>query len=298
MITKQKITNPKQKRAGCLIPPRAVGILVFILGTTLLINTIGCNGWGGGGIDLFKHSQDTERWTINCCRADAVKIPNHQLYCRALADNLKQVKGISPRDVRVVTDNSGSTIYYGNYAKVASRKTGRLVFPSKFQKDIELVRRLSYKNSTPFFGAHPEPLDLQSDTTNSIWEVSNCKGKYTLQIAIFYNTPTFSKRKEAAEKYVKILRDEGYRAYFEHQIVRSHVYVGDFNESDIIRLKGRQWKPGPSVEKFIARKPEEFKYMYINGHLFKQPGIDGKMVPPPSFLVPVPRRGQYNRTDY
>ncbi|UCD30109.1 MAG: hypothetical protein JSV03_06455, partial [Planctomycetota bacterium] len=184
------------------------------------------------------------------------------------------------------------------YSKVVSKQTGRLVFPPQFQKDIELIRRLSYKRVTPFFSAHPELLDSGPSSGRGEWDVSRAKGKYTLQIAVFYNTATFDKRKEAAEQYVEILREQGYSAYYRHEIVKSHVFVGDFDESDIVQMPDGRKRYGPRVEKFIAGNKEEFQYLHENGYLLKEVVPDGKAIAPQSYLVPVPRHERYNELAY
>jgi len=251
---------------------------------------------GGGGLfEADKSSQ--EQWTINCCHINATAMPDHQEYCNRLADMLKKVQGIRPNQVRVTSNEYGSTIYYGSYTKQATSDHELLVFPPEFTRDIELIRRMAYGNTTPFFEARPELMDNESSARGP-WDVANAKGKYTLQIAVFYNTSTFHNRKEAAEKYVKILRDQGYHAYYRHEIVKSHVFVGDFYDADIIKLPNGEKHFGPAIEKYIAQNPEEFQYIHENGYLFKRRGVNGNMVAPFSYIVTVPRDGVYSESGY
>jgi len=292
------ILNRKRKRA--VINRLPARMFLWVLTLIALSTNLGCNGFDDLKIGkLFSTEPDNkERWTINCRHFDAIISPEHQRHANSLADTLKRARGINPKKVSVLTDNTGSSIHYGSYTKVVSKKTGRLVFPQQFIKDIELIRRLSHKKSTPFFGARPEFLETGKTATQDQWDVSKAKGEYTLQIAVFYNTPTFDKRKEVAEQYAKILREEGYNAYYRHEIVKSHVFVGHFNETDIVKMPDGTMRYGPKVEEFIAKNPEEFKYLHENGYLLKTRGADGKMHPPMSYLVKVPRDRQYERINY
>ena len=253
--------------------------------------TVGCNEGGKpGGFFLFPQS-DAEKWTIRCYYS---KIPNHDYICKQLADLLKSIDGLNPDLVRVETTTAASSIYYGEYVKVPSRERDHLVFPPKYQKDIDFIQRLTINQSLPFRFAKPELIKKPSDElapAMADWDVRQAKGTYTLQIGVFYNTPTFQERRKAAEEYVKLLRQDGFDAYYLHQDTRSFVFVGDFEESDTIQTQnGIAF--GPRVEQLIARRPEEFRHMLENLHKVKHSGPGGQMSLPPSILVPVPREGR------
>jgi len=205
----------------------------------------------------------------------------------SLAENLKLVQGLQAKNVRLVTTPTGSTIYYGQYTKVASAQTGRLVFPPQYQQDIELIRRLSLNQRTPFFYAQPEQISKPEVAGRGEWDVSTAKGAYTLEIAVFYNTTNFSQREEAATEYVRFLREAGYNAYYRHEQVRSYVFVGEFSDTDIVVANGTP-QMGPKVEQFIARNEAEFRHISENGQIIKQQMPNGQFAPPLSYLVPVP----------
>jgi hypothetical protein len=204
-----------------------------------------------------------------------------------MADMLRQVRQLRARDVSVETTSTGSSIYYGTYRREPSKQTGRLVFPEEFQQDIELIRSLSYGRMTPFFRAAPEMIGGDVGGENRQWHISNATGPLTLLVARFYNTANFAQRIEVAEQYCQLLREEGFPAYFEHQDVRSFVYVGDFEMSDRIRVPGGMWRLGPNVEAMIARKPKEFRHITDNGHLIRRIGPDGRKIAESSYLVEV-----------
>jgi hypothetical protein len=134
----------------------------------------------------------------------------------------------------------------------------------------------------------------RSGGADTQWHISKAKGPLTLLIARFYNTAGFNQRIEAAEQYCSILRQEGYPAYYEHQDVRSFVYVGDFELTDRYRpeVRDRQgnirtgmWRLGPNVEALIARNPDEFRYITDNGHLIRRIGPDGRGMAENSYLI-------------
>jgi hypothetical protein len=260
----------------------------FITWFGLLALAGGCDKTGGqGGGGLFSRDSK-EKWTIRCTR---IETPDHNQAAKFLADLLRQVPGLKPQSVQVASDGTGSTIYYGQYEKVAS-PSGSLIFSDQYQRDFALIQSLVYRQQTPFIFAAPELLQAAEPTAAAPVEgsIATAKGTHSLLIAVFYNTPTFSQRKQTAEDYAKELRKAGYPAYYYHEPLRSFVYVGDFEQSDLIQTKDGQAVYGPRVEQFIARNPEEFKNQTENGHFFRRTLPDGTTITPPSVLVPLPGR--------
>jgi len=256
--------------------------LVMAAWTGLLAAALGgCNGNAGptrgpGG--------GKEEWTIRCTR---IETPDHKAQARFFADLLGRVSGLKSAQVRVDSDARGSTIFYGRYEKKAA-PGGELVFPQQYQKDIELIRSLAYRDQTPFFFAGPELLS-SGGPAGAEGDAATAKGSYTLLIAIFYNTETFTERKQVAEQYAQDLRKRGYPAYFFHEPARSMVYVGDFDKTDLPLNPNQAY--GPRVQQLIDRNPDEFKIQTENGHIMARTGPDGQPFRPPSVLVPVPGRG-------
>lgn len=251
----------------------------------------GCDSTRQGPAPLFSQASGSgEKWTIRCMHSNA---PGHAEYANQLAELLKKVQGLRPEAVRLASDATGSTIYYGEYTKTAQRDTGRLVFPPEYQRDIQLIRRLSTGDRTPFFYAEPELLSRPTAVTASDGDVRTAKGAYTLQIAVFYNTANFTQREQAAVDYVRLLREQGYPAYFYHDSNRgmSYVFVGDFEASDVITDPNGTKRYGPRVEQFIKRNEVEFRNITENGQIVRRQGLSGKLEAPPSYLVPVPRGG-------
>jgi hypothetical protein len=258
------------------------GILAAGLGT-------GCDATKPGGAPatpLFSQAPaaGAEKWTIRCLHSAS---PAGAEELNRLAEMLKRVNGLQPGKVRVVTDSTGASLNYGEYVKSASPQTGLLVFPPEYQRDLDLIRRLAVAGNTPFKYAAPELLEKKAAAVGE-WDISKSPAAYTLLIAVFYNDADVSQREQAAEGYVKLLREAGYPAYYRHEQLRSYVFVGDFTAKDVVSVgSGKQF--GPKVENFIRGNEQEFRNVTENGRIHKRQEPGGKMVAPQSYLVPVPK---------
>ena len=261
--------------------------LTGVCGVAAVLAIYGCQNAGrqaAGPPKLFGASADPETWTIRCARVEG---QDRASRAEMLATMLKKVPQLDARKVRVASDEAASTVYYGEYHRVASSSTGQLGFPAQFQREIEFIRSLAAGASTPFFNAQPEPVSSGAGSSHPEWEVGNVQGTHSLLIAVFYNTATFTERKQAAEQYVEILRKDGFPAYYYHEPVRSFVYVGDFNQSDLVQTP-EGLRIGPRVEQLIARRPEELQHFHENGFLRYETG--DKRTAPFAQLMPVPKK--------
>ncbi len=245
----------------------------------------GCENRPGQPVSLFNSGADSERWTIRCCRVNEA---GHVQQGDTLVKMLKQVKQLKPDQVRVVSDALATTVYYGEYRRVASSTADQLVFSPEFLRDIEFIRSLSYGATSPFMSAQPELIQSATASKHPEWEATRSAGTHSLLVAIFYNTPTFSERREAAEQYVEILRQDGFAAYYYHEPVKSFVFVGDFTAQDMIKTP-EGFRPGPRVEQMIARREDEFRHATENGHYRKSIEGPGQAVIPLTQVVEMPR---------
>ena len=264
-----------------------------IVGLVLVLGS-GCDTTGTGGGNWMRPSgAGAEHWTINCLRSSA---PNHAELCNGLAEYLRKTAGLDPNLVQVQSDGLGSTIYYGQYARV-SDSSGQLVFPPKLQQDIKRISRLTFGQATPFALAAPELRNVSAPTGQEEFHVSkayNTKGEgtLTLLVAVFYNTETFTERREVAEQYLRQLRGDGVEAYIFHEPVKSYVFVGSFRRDALVILPGGAWRYDQEVEDVIRARPDdEFAFLTENGHRQKFVGPDGASSFPVSQLVRVPRPG-------
>lgn len=252
----------------------------------MLAIMVGCDGTDTGESWLQPDRPKGEQWTIRCVRSGG---PESEAICRRLAEALRQADGLKANKVRVQTDATSSTVCYGQYEKVPAGRGGVLAFPPEMLRDLDRIRGVVVDYRRPFFLAVPELLEPAQTSGHPEWQLSKAAGTYTLQVAMFYNTPTFNQRKEVAEEYVQQLRADGYEAYYTHELVRSIVFVGDFEAEDLVRGPDGRLGYGPKVEQLIRKRPEEFQYLTENGFVRKYQGTDGHMRPVPSQLVPVPR---------
>lgn len=266
-------------------------VLALLAGTGLSIwfITAGCQdtGGAGGGARLFGAGSGSEKWTIRCRRIDT---PDHAREAETLANMLRQVKQLDPKAVRVSTEDTGSNIYYGEYKRVPTAAgSDQLTFPPEFQRDLSLIRSLSDGISAPFLSAQAELVGSGAVSEHPEWEATNAPGTHSLLIGVFYNTEGFQQRKEVAEQYVSMLREDGFTAYYYHEPIKSFVFVGDFTEADLVRTP-EGLKPGPRVEQLIARREAEFRHFTENGHIRKYYEGPGREVAPFTQVVPVPRK--------
>lgn len=270
-----------------------LGWLTLRLGPMVLAALLlgsGCDSAGSsGGVWTAQPGAGAEKWTINCFRSAA---PNHVELCNGLADLLRKTNGIDPKAVRVQSDALGSTIYYGEYTRVPGAG-GQLVFPPKMQEDIKRIRLLTYNQTLPFGLAAPESLGGAAPAGGAgQYNLTTARGKYSLLIAVFFNTPTFNQRREVAEQYVQQLRSEGVEAYVFHEQFKSYVFVGSFGEDALTFLPNGTWQVSKEVQDFAAaRAGEEFLYLMENGYRQKRVGPDGESILVPSQLMPIPRPG-------
>jgi hypothetical protein len=260
--------------------------VLCLCGITVALTIYGCqnNGRPSAAPSLFGSPTDREVWTIRCTRVEG---QDYAQRAELLATMLKKVSQLDPRKVRLATDATGSTVYYGEYHRVTLPATGQLGFPPEFRRDIEFIRSLSSGTAVPFFGAQPEAVNANPTSAHPEWEATNAQSTHSLLIAVFYNTPTFTERKEATEQYVELLRKDGFVAYYYHEPVRSFVYVGNFNQSDI-QATPEGPRIGPRVEQLIAQRPEEFRHFHENGHVRYEAG--DKSTAPFARLIPLPRK--------
>ncbi|MBN1345984.1 MAG: hypothetical protein JXQ73_25055 [Phycisphaerae bacterium] len=274
---------------------------------------IGCNQSGtgtGGGWTMpamfAQHKQEAdgsgEQWTILCVEAHG---SSHQKNCEALADGLRRVDQLSSDKVRVFHEPTVSRVYYGAYQRTLDDPGRGEHFGPEILRDLQLIRSLANGESYPFASARVIPKPTP-DPGLPEWEVSKCPGKLTLQIGVFYNTATFSRRKEAAAEWAKQLRDEGIEAYYHHGEARSSVTVGHFGDQDVIREQvGPKFASANTVVRYgdkveAMRTQERFQYNLENGHKVKRirnTPEGPREVYQKSFLIHVPKRHESPR-DY
>jgi hypothetical protein len=275
-----------------------LGFAVVLLGGCTQPNAGEKRSWDVGAI--FASTKDKpqgEEWTILCLEArDQDRVRNVD----ALLSAIRQVNGLDARKARAMHEERVSRIYYGSYYRKLDPGQQREGFGPEVQQDLLLIRSLAAGTTYPFAGARLVPTPTP-DVGRPEWQLRRCPGAYTLHVGVFYDTPTFSQRKEAAVQWVEQLRADGIEAYYYHGEVRSGVTVGHFGEEDVIREQ-----TGPNRATFNTRtrysarvdafrKQELFRYNLENGCKVKRvvnTAEGPKEVYQESFLLPVPKGGQ------
>jgi hypothetical protein len=247
-----------------------------------LLVVAGCQG---KGIGFGPRGQARAEYTILCLETAE---PGHARHAQALADMLRAVQGLDRGAVRVDSGPNASRIYYGRYAQRTNPHSGLGEPEPRAAADRDRIRGLALggADAYPFLLARVVPLPWQSSVPAE-WELSCCPGVYTLQVAIFYDTPPgFTQRREAAEQAVALFRQRGYEAWLYHGESRSTVCVGSFDESAVLIGPDGKQRHGPAVVA-LQDAEEDFQYNTHNGRVVYR-NIGGHKVPEASFLIRVP----------
>jgi hypothetical protein len=149
-------------------------------------------------------------WTILCREIGG---PGHVERSRQLKDDL--VKTTAMRDWHLLHREDGSLLYYGYYRNYTDAKA-----KSDRQKIDSMVDQ---QGSRPFRLAHFTPLDAADPDGPPEWNLANAKGFWSLQIAVYKDSP---ERKQYALDAVKAARQQGVEAYYFHGENMSLVCVG------------------------------------------------------------------------
>lgn len=269
------------------------------LGTLFVVLGLGCETPGRGG-RAATSNPDEEVWAIRCL---TLRDPDQFDRANAYAAALKQVKALRADWVQVLSDEDGTAVFYGRYAREYGSEGATERFRPDHLKDIQTIRALSVQTgggpAWPFYLADMDVLPSYR-TPHPEWDLANAAGYWSLHVAVFYNTDQFRNRRSAAEEYCGLLRVQGEEAYFHHGAVNSSVYVGLFPESavtDVRReepLSGRADTTSRIVDPRMLAVQERFSTSLHNGHTLYDVtrDRDGEVrgrTPVPSFPVVVPR---------
>lgn len=301
--------------------PRTPRIGVTCLALLLPLGLCGCNQeelertnqenlkrwddfWKGGaseGSPFGRKAGDSEVWTIECNEYAGEN-------SRAMADNmaaaLKKVEGLKADAVRVDRHEDRYRVLYGSYplkyvqAKVSkdSQVQGDLVIDlsDEIKRDLRLVRSLALGEEYPFFSARPIP-EPAKDVGPPEWDLRTAKGVYTLNVGVTYNTPTMHNHEEAAVEWVRVLREQGYQAYYYHAPDggRTSICVGTFGDDALVT--GPDGKSQYSEAVQALRKQGDFQYNLENGLRIYRKAVNPDTGQPErianwSFLVKIPQK--------
>jgi hypothetical protein len=177
-------------------------------------------------------------FTIQCMTFQGA---DRALRVKNCMDSLKSARGIKNSLVQSIDRGNGETaVCYGKYVRTFDGKNGKEMYKPDPQADLNLIRQFSVDANTSAGKQTSWPFRLATivelpgpPSKHPEWDLKKAKGYWSLQVAVFYNTPEMQARRYAAEEWCKALRDEGYEAYYDHGAVHSCVFVGAFPKEAI-----------------------------------------------------------------
>lgn len=244
-------------------------------------------------------------WTIRCIEVPG---PTRQQLSKSYGEALRKVKGLKADLVQIIDSEGKSVVYYGKYRQIHDSKTGNDSYKPDPQKDLELIRKLSFLSPNPdgtsttvwpFYLASIDTLPLTSSVPAE-WNLLKAKGYWSLQVGVFYNQNEMRQRRYAAEQYCKLLREQGQEAYFHHGSERSAVFVGAFPKEALQNVRKTNELTGRAEfsmkivdERMLAaqrRNPNNIENGAIAFDIETDRETGAKQrVPRPSFAVEIPR---------
>ncbi len=227
---------------------------------------------------LMVQAKATEAWTIECVMFDDA---DRAQTTERLASALERVRQIRPSEVRVSHEDNRSQLFYGSYD--LKYVDGKIKFSPALNSDLKFIRSLSFQGSFPFFSARPLPVPIE-DTGPPEWDLGNAKGMYTLHVGVTYNDEGLHDYKTAAVDWVRVLRGDGFEAYYYHHPDRpkSDVCVGTFGPEALVADRPDSHRYDEEVLRLQSQA--DFRWNLENGHRVIRNGMANQ-----SFLVLIPR---------
>jgi hypothetical protein len=264
----------------------------------------GCQGggsqggnWLGGGGSGGHAAGDRETWTIEC---NSYEGAGHEQLADNMATMLKRVRNLKPELVSVEHDARRSRVLYGQYdlryvqAKTdnpdGSQARGEVVVEQTpdLKNDLRFIKSLSAGDQYPFFSARAIPRPTR-DVGPPEWDLRNAKGVYSLHVGVTYNTPEVHDYKQAAVEWVRVLRADGYEAYYYHDPdePKSDICVGTFGEDAHVEERPGSHRYSEAVLRLQSQA--DFRWNLENAHKVTRTQPDGGQLTNQSFLVRIPR---------
>lgn len=207
-------------------------------------------------------------------RCVAVEGPDHAQVAESHAKTLKKIRGLKSSLIRIESTKNGSVVYYGRSTRVFDVQTGVASFKPDLSAELKAIRE--YVGPQP--GQRPFVLAVMDSlppppTRFPAWDLSSIQeGYWSLQVAAFYNTEGMTRRRQAAEEYCKLLRDQGEQAYFHHGATVSSVCVGLFPQTAIRTTKTamprsrEQSVKSEIIDPKLIELQKKFPHNTENGH--------------------------------
>jgi len=249
--------------------------------------------------------------------------PTHLQEAKQIKDML--VRSTHSKEWYIIHGAEESDLYYGYYKTFDDRS--QVAEYARAQGDRAKVTSLVDANGDVIF---PQvafaSINLPDPPAPAEWELANNPGYWTLQIAVYKNSPA---RKQAAVDAVRDFRAHGVQAYFRHGDGTSEVYIGSWPREAVAEQDAAVAEsgdptqpllviPGPLpqgvdgnnvydssgrkvkvvmpklqiVDPTLKRATEEYPYYYVNGEVAGRKAQladhSWKTIPWPSYLIQVP----------
>ena len=250
--------------------------------------------------------------------------PMHVSEAKQIKDLL--IRQTGSKDWYVVHTEDESDIYYGFYKTFEDHS--QLVEYQRAQSDRAKVASLLDQEGNAVFPLVSFCLiNMPDPPAPKEWDLSNNRGYWTLQIAVYKGSP---QRKQMAVDAVRDFRAHGVEAYYRHGDSTSEVYIGGWPRSAVAEQDSSQAQGqdptqpllvvpgrvaqgrGPGqvydeegrkvkvvmpklqiVDESLKQATTQYPYYYVNGEVAGRKGADlpdgsSQVVPWPSYLIQVP----------
>jgi hypothetical protein len=157
-------------------------------------------------------------WTILCA---TIVGPDHAAQARSARAAL--IKQTQMRDWYVIHGEGQTTLYYGFYRAINDPNDAKE--SARAQNDRHAIAGLTdpANGARLFSSVILTKLDAADPTAPAEWDLTRAQGAYSLQIAVFKDSPS---RRSTAVEAVREARAQGYEAYFYHGPTSSSVCIG------------------------------------------------------------------------
>jgi len=180
---------------------------------------------------------DKEIWTIECrvCTGRG-----HAAEAETYAKSLRAVRELKPNLVSILSEKDRSRVIYGRYELKYVRASGNEVVieqkNTQIQNDLNFIKQLASGEVHPFLTARTMAMPTE-DVGPPEWDLRTAKGYYTLHVGVTYPTPEFRDYKTAAVEWVRMLRQDGYEAYYHHDpdSQKTDICVGTFGPDAMVK---------------------------------------------------------------
>jgi len=163
-------------------------------------------------------------WTILCATFTG---PDNAAQARAAKTNLRNTTKMP--DWYIIHGQGQTTLYYGFYRSINDPKDPKE--SARAQNDRKTIASLSNGNGVRLFSAVIlTKLDTPDPSSPPEWDLTRAQGTYSLQIAVFKDSP---ERRAWAVNAVREARAGGVEAYYYHGPTASSVCIGAWPENAV-----------------------------------------------------------------